>query len=481
MLTVNNLLAFAPQLWLLAGAFLILGLGRISGARTAPEGAVIGVAAIIGAFFALVTQFRSSLSILDGAFLVDGYSLFFDVLVLTAAALTLLAGLAYSRRLEGLSGDFAGFVLLAALGAMLTASAGDMIALFASVELLSLNLYVMAALVRREWVPTQAALKYMLAGLTGSAVLAYGLAMLYGLTGETSLRAVGTVLTSARPDNPAVLLALTLVVGGFALKLGVAPLQWWVPEVFDAAPLPVLVFMVSGGLAALFAALVRLTEWSFGPTQVAAPALLALLAALTMTAGNLAALFENRLRRILAYSTIAQLGYGLAALVALKQSGGIAAALILILGLSLSSVAALIAVLGYQQVMESEQLADLAGMSRHAPGLALLLGLAVASLIGAPPLAGFFGKFLVAQWVTQAGLAWLAILLLLNTLISAIYYLRILKVAFIDPSPFELDPVHHGRALWTALAALTAGLLLGGLFLGPMYSAATNAAKALLH
>jgi NADH-quinone oxidoreductase subunit N len=292
---------------------------------------------------------------------------------------------------------------------------------------------------------------------------------------------VGTVLANQDGISPALVLALGLVLGGFTVKLGAAPLQWWVPDVFEAVPLPVVGFIASSGLAATFAVFLRFMEWSFAPRKVAVPAVLALVAAVSMTFGNLAALFEDRLRRLLAYSTAAQAGYALAGLAAFKQEGGISAVLIFILALALANLAALTAVVGYQRAMESDRLADLAGMSRHAPGLALVLGLAVASLIGAPPLAGFFGKLLVTQSVIQAGFTWLAILVLVNSLVAAIYYLRVLKAVFIDPAGFELDPVHYGGSLRTAMTVSAAGLMASTVFLGPLYTAAGHATRALLH
>ncbi len=478
MKTLDNLLVFSPELWLLAGAIVVLVLGR--GQAEARPGVLLGLLALAGSFLALATQLRSTLLILDGAFVLDGYAKFFDVVFLVAAALTLVMALTAPGAFEPPSASFSAFVLLATLGAMLAASAAEMVSVFLSLELLGISIVLMALLARRGAASAHAGIMYLVSSVVGSAVLLYGLAIVYGLTGETTLRAVGTALVERSASEPVVLAAVVLLIAAFALKLGFVPLHWWLAETFQGAPLPAAAFLSSVGIGAAFAVFARLIQATFGPTKVGFPLVLAVLAAGTMTYGSLAALGQTSIRRLLAYLTIAQVGYGLAS-VAAVQHGGLNALLLFALTLIITNLGACWALLAYSQAIDGDRVADLAGMSRYAPALALIAAISLASIAGVPPLAGFFGKVFVLQAAVQAGDSWLAVIGVANILLLVFAVVRVIRVASLDPHTFEIDAVRLGRPVAAGLGLTAAAVIALAIFLGPLYAAAAAGASALGH
>ena len=477
MRTFGNLLAFSPELWLLCGAIVVFVLARFtSGAATTS----VAVITIVLAFFALATQFKQTLTILDGAFVLDGYGIVVDVVVLAATALVLLAGSADILPGETPSPALPGFVVLATLGAMLAASAAEMVALFVGLELLAVNLYVLAGLARRGPGASIAGFGYLTAGAASSGLLLYGLALLFGLTGETRLSVAGQVLAAGAPNQAAVMLTLSLLLGGFGLRMGLLPARWWTRGFEVGVPLRVIMFIESVGVVTAVAVFGRLAATTFSGTHIAYPAVIAGVAAVAMTAGNLLALTQTSVRRLVAYSTIAQAGFALAAFTNLKGNG-ITALLVFLVALALTSVGVFSAVIAYARSVHSDAIRDLAGMSRYSPRLAIALAVALLSLAGLPPVAGFFGKLLVLQAAVSGGYSWLAVVGAVNIVLGALGYLRVVRIIFVDPPVFEVTPACLGRGIQTALGLATAGTAFMGLLLGPLYAAATYGRNALIH
>jgi len=475
--TFGNLLAFSPELWLLGGAIVVFVLARFtSGAATTS----VALITIVLAFFALATQFKQTLTILDGAFVLDGYAIVVDVVVLAATALVLLAGSADILPGETPSPALPGFVVLATLGAMLAASAAEMVALFVGLELLAVNLYILAGLARRGPGASIAGFGYLTAGAASSGLLLYGLALLFGLTGETRLSVAGQVLAAGAPNQAAVMLTLSLLLGGFGLRMGLLPARWWTRGFEVGVPLRVIMFIESVGVVTAVAVFGRLAATTFSGTHIAYPAVIAGVAAVAMTAGNLLALTQTSVRRLVAYSTIAQAGFALAAFTNLKGNG-ITALLVFLVALALTSVGVFSAVIAYARSVHSDAIRDLAGMSRYSPRLAIALAVALLSLAGLPPVAGFFGKLLVLQAAVSGGFAWLAVVGAVNIVLGALGYLRVVRVIFVDPPVFEVTPARLGRGIQTALGLATAGTAFMGLLLGPLYAAATYGRNALIH
>ena len=477
MRTFGNLLAFSPELWLLGGAIVVFVLARFTSGAATTSVALITIGL---AFFALATQFKQTLTILDGAFVLDGYAIVVDVVVLAATALVLLAGSADILPGETPSPALPGFVVLATLGAMLAASAAEMVALFVGLELLAVNLYILAGLARRGPGASIAGFGYLTAGAASSGLLLYGLALLFGLTGETRLSVAGQVLAAGAPNQAAVMLTLSLLLGGFGLRMGLLPARWWTRGFEVGVPLRVIMFIESVGVVTAVAVFGRLAATTFSGTHIAYPAVIAGVAAVAMTAGNLLALTQTSVRRLVAYSTIAQAGFALAAFTNLKGNG-ITALLVFLVALALTSVGVFSAVIAYARSVHSDAIRDLAGMSRYSPRLAIALAVALLSLAGLPPVAGFFGKLLVLQAAVSGGFAWLAVVGAVNIVLGALGYLRVVRIIFVDPPVFEVTPARLGRGIQTALGLATAGTVFMGLLLGPLYAAATYGRNALIH
>jgi len=475
--TLGNLLAFSPELWLLGGAILVFVLARFtSGVFTTS----VALMTVILAFLALSTQFKQTLTILDGAFLLDGFAIVVDVIILASAALVLLANAADMLPGESPSAALPGFALLATLGAMLAASAAEMVAIFLALELLAVNLYVLAGLARRGAAASIAGFGYLTAGAASSALLLYGLALLFGLTGQTRLADAGHALASVAPNQAAVMVMLSLLLGGFALRFGLLPSRWWTRSFEVGVPLRVVMLIDSVGVVAAFAVFGRLAATTFSGSRIAYPAVIAGVAAVAMTAGNLLALTQTSVRRLLAYSTIAQAGFALVAFTNIKGTG-IAALLIFLVALALTSIGAFAAVVAYARSIHSDAIRDLAGMSRYAPALAIALAVALLSLAGLPPLAGFFGKLLVLQAAVNGGYAWLAVVGVVNILLAAVGYVRVIRTIFIDSPVFEVSPARLDRGIQAAVGLASAGIVFMGLLLGPLSAAAAYGRNALLH
>jgi NADH-quinone oxidoreductase subunit N len=432
------------------------------------------------AFAALATQFKQTITILDGAFLLDGFAIVLDVVVLGAAALSLLASQA-----DVLPGDLEqpvvpAFYLMATLGAMLAISAAEIISLFVSLEVLAVSLYVLAALVRRGPGSMTVSVGFAVTGIAASGIVLYGLALLFGLTGHTQLHAAGTALAALKPNQPAVLLTLSLLIVGFGFRMGVAPIRWWIRGFEIGVALRVLVVIYSVGVVAGFAVFGRILTSSFAGTRIGYAPILAIVAAVTMTAGTLLAITQNSLRRMVVYSAIGQAGFGLAAFTDLSRLG-LPALTVFLVALALTTTCAYAAVIAYARSVHTDVIRDLAGISAPMPALALALTLAFLSMAGIPPLAGFFGKLLILQATIDGGYAWLAVIGAVNILIAAFGYLRVIKAAFVDPPIYEVVPARLDTGIRAGLALACIGVVFMGLLLGPLYSAATYGRNALLH
>ncbi len=477
MRTFGNLLAFSPELWLLAGAIAIFLVARL---RPRTSTTTVALVSLVLAFLALATQFKQTITILDGAFLLDGFAIFLQVVLLGAAALCLLASRADTLPGESPAAAEPGFFLLATLGAMLAASGAEMVSLFLALELLAINLYVLTGLARRGAGGVSAGLGYLVVGAASSAILLYGLAVIFGLSGQTRLAAAGQALAALAGAQPALLLALCLVLAGFALRMGLLPARWWTRGFETGVPPRVIMFALSVGVVTAFAVFGRIEASTFAGSPIPYAAVLAVVAALAMTAGNLLAVTQSSVRRLLVYSSIGQAGYALAAFTDLKRAG-IGALLVFLTALALTGICAFAVIIAYARSVHSDAIRDLAAMSRSTPGLALALGLAAMSLVGLPPVAGFFGKLLVLQAAVDGGYAWLAVVGALNIVLAALGYVRIIRIAFFDPPVFEVAPVRLSLSIRAAVSLSSVGIVFMGLFLGPLYTAASYGKAALLH
>jgi len=395
----------------------------------------------------------------------------FKVMVLLAGAFTSLMSIDVNG--IGRKGEFYLTIIVATLGASLMSAAADLIMIFVALETTTIPLYILAGFKRNDGRSAESGMKYFLFGSFMSAVMLYGLSLLYGFTGQTNIYALADFLTSpAFGENPVpVLGAMVLILVGFGFKISAVPFHFWTPDVYEGAPTPVTAYVSVASKAASFALLLRFLVAVFPADMMIGGAeihgfwvqLAAVTAVITMTLGNVVALAQRNIKRLLAYSSIAQAGYtliGLAAIGAQEQS--VAAVAFYMFMYTFTNLLAFAVVVLFSEATGSETIADLAGLSRRSPWLALTMTIALLSLGGVPPAAGFFGKFFLFQAAVAADLTWLAIYGVLMSIIALYYYLVVVKVMYVDRSEDESKPIPMSRPYaWVLGVTSIAVLILG--------------------
>jgi NADH-quinone oxidoreductase subunit N len=410
--------------------------------------------------------------------LVDRFTLFFDMVLCLGGALAALLAGGYlpEHRLD--RGEFFPLLLFATVGAMILAAAGDLLSLFIGLETMSLGVYAMVGFRRGSMRSTEGAVKYFLLGSFAAALLLYGGALVYGATGKTDLKGIGAAVRAAAEGgsfNWAMLIvAMVLMLAGLAFKVSAVPFHMWTPDAYEGAPTPVTTFMAVAVKSAAFAAMLRVLLGAFGdPSSMSWgsgwPPVVALLAVLTMTVANLIAGRQESVKRMLAYSSIAHAGYVLVGVVALmkNEAGGQESILFYLLTYTVSTAGAFGAlVLCGSRGREAVSYEDLAGIGRRHPAAALAFSFFLLSLAGVPPTAGFFGKLYLLRASIGAGLTTLAVLLLLNSVVAAYYYLRVMVYMYMrEPAPGApiAVPMRSGYVN-AALGLSAAGVLFLGIF-----------------
>jgi len=494
-----DLLIVAPEIAVLLTALLVMVVDMFLPQAQKPRLAWLSLVGVVAAAGLAYYIWDGTNPALQDMLAADGYALFFQLAILAAAGLALLFSFDYVRRIGLPQGEYYALLLLATAGMMLMAAAINLMTIFVALEILSLALYALVGLDRSRLRSGEAALKYFLLGALASGFLLYGMALVYGQAGTMSLAGVREVVGQAAPaagSEGLLLVGLGLMIVGFGFKVALVPFQMWTPDVYEGAPTSVTAFMSVGAKAAGFAALGRVALYAFGARQDDWVWVLAILAAVTMTLGNLAALRQASLKRMLAYSSIAHAGYilvGVAAGNALGTSG-VLFYLLAYAFMNVGAFALIIAAAHFppaspdsvaEGLERGEALKDLAGLASHKPGLALAMALFMLSLAGMPPLAGFMGKLYVFGAAVQAGLVWLAIVGVLNSVVSAYYYLRVVVYMYMRPGPVpkvDSTPAPHlvSPALQVGLALAAAVVVVLGLWPGPVLELARIAAASLL-
>ena len=388
-----------------------------------------------------------------GFVVVDTFTTFFRVLFCILAIFAVVVAPEYLERRSIPAAEFYATILFSTVGAMTIALASDLITVFIGLELMTIPIYVLAGMARRDRYSNEAALKYFLLGAFSSAMLLYGFAWLYGLSGTTTFAGIAEAIATGGLTNGATLVALGLVTVGLAFKAAVVPFHQWTPDAYDGAPTPATAFMSVAPKAAAFAAILRIMIGSLGPLGLDWSAVFAILAAITMTGGNIVALVQGNVKRMLAYSSIAHTGYILAG-VAAYQAGASASAAVLfyVFAYGIMNLGAF-ACLIYLDLdgTRGATLDELNGFARRQPAGALAFAVFLISLTGIPPTIGFVAKVFILQPVLDAGLTWLAVVIALNAVLAAFYYLRVVVHMYM----YEVE-ANAPRLLRTA--SLSAGL-----------------------
>ncbi|MEX2030796.1 MAG: NADH-quinone oxidoreductase subunit N [Anaerolineales bacterium] len=473
------LAAILPEVLLLILAGIVLAadlLGRPSRRRMVGWVASIGVGATLVATLIYARPPAESPVILGGMIRHDWSGFAFQVLFLFSAAVACLL----SIDLHGLGerGEYYSLIIVSTLGMCLMASASDLVMLYLAIETTSIPLYVLAGFFKRDDRSTESGLKYFLFGALTSTVMLYGFSLLFGATGQTDLYQIAAAMSGKAIPSAVIAASAILVLVGFGFKVAVVPFHFWTPDVYEGAPTPITALISTASKAAGFAVLVRVMLAAFPEVVPFWTSLLAILAAATMTLGNLLALVQKNMKRLLAYSSIAHAGYALIGVVALSELGS-ASVVFYLLAYVVTNLATFAVVVLFAQSAGSETIADYAGLSRRSPGLALVLLIGMLSLAGMPPLAGFVAKVYVFAAAVQSGWIWLAFVGVLNSIIGLYYYLTVLKVAYLFRSPDEAKPIHVPAPHAIALGLCVVAILVIGTLSAPWLDWSLRAAASL--
>ncbi|KPK99761.1 MAG: hypothetical protein AMJ91_06415 [candidate division Zixibacteria bacterium SM23_73_3] len=401
-----------------------------------------------------------------GMFQADSFSAYFNLIFLLTGFLTIASSVEFTQRLPSNKGEYFGLILLSMVGMMFLASAGDLLTLYVSLELTTIPLFVLASYRKDEFKSTEAGLKYLILGGISSALLLFGISLIYGLTGTTFLTEVRTTLIvrflSTGNVGPALVLGFIFMIAGFGFKLALVPFHMWVPDVYEGAPTPITAFLSVASKATGIAAFLRVFFHAFLIFQVDWVMLMAVLAALAMIIGNIIALLQTNIKRMLAYSSIAQIGYILLGVVAASSRGVSSVAFYTFVYL-FANMGAFITAIAFSHKTGSDEIKDYAGLSRRSPALAAMMAVFMLSLVGIPPLAGFMGKYYLFSAAIEQRYIWLVVIAILTSVISLYYYLNVVRQMYFQTSTEE-SPILMGAALKTALLICVIGVLLLGIY-----------------
>ncbi|MXV75985.1 NADH-quinone oxidoreductase subunit N, partial [Candidatus Poribacteria bacterium] len=439
---------------------------------------VLGWMTIVGAGIALWVSIQMHQAGTVGIqfndmFKVDSFSLFFNIIFLVSTILVVLISMSYLDRGDRKQGPYYLLILLATLGMMLMAAGNELIIVFLGLELMSLSLYVLAGYFRESPASSEAGMKYLLLGAFASAFFLYGIALIYGGAGTTSIPAIAEAITAGN-KSPLLLAGMFLLVVGFGFKVAIVPFHQWAPDVYEGAPTTIAAFISAGPKAAGFAAFLRIFMEALPNLQVEWSGVLILLAMLTMTVGNVIAIAQTNIKRMLAYSSIAHAGYVLIGLGAANDDG-ISSAMLYLLIYCVMNIGAFGAViLAKTADGESLMISDYAGLGTRKPLLAMFMSVMLLSLAGFPPTAGFVGKFYIFKSAVGAGHIWLVIIGAINTAISAFYYLRVVVTMYMREPEEELEFSPYASTLVIGLILAVVGVLLIGILPSLMLTPAQN-------
>ncbi|HEY8125066.1 MAG TPA: NADH-quinone oxidoreductase subunit NuoN [Methylocystis sp.] len=466
---------FLPETILAVGVMALILIGAFRGERGFGLVDEMAVGILGLALVAIALSTTPDTSIFDGAYIDDGFSRFMKALTLIGAIVSILLSVDWLQR-NGLEKfEYPVLIMLSTLGMLLLISADNLIALYLGLELMSLALYVMAAFARDDGRSSEAGLKYFVLGALSSGMMLYGASLLYGFAGTVSFAGIAAVVSTSAPIG--VIFGLVFVLAALAFKMSAAPFHMWTPDVYQGAPTPVTAFFASAAKMAAVAITVRIVITAFPGVKDQWRQIIIFIAIASMLLGSFAAIGQENIKRLMAYSSIGHMGFALIGLAAGDEAGvrGVAIYLTIYLIMTLGTFAAILAMRINGRYVEN--VSDLAGLSRTNGWMAFFLAMLMFSLAGVPPLAGFFAKYYVLLAAVDAGLFGLAVIGVLASAVAAYYYLRVVKVMYFDePAPvFDRAPM----ALRAVLAASTLALLGFWVYPTPVMDAAAAAAKSL--
>src|SRR5437667_816873 len=471
---IPALLPALPEIVLAIGAMLLLMVGAFRGEQTAKgiEGAAILLLVLTGLIVVLLPA--GKLVTFGGSFIVDGFARFLKLLALAGSAAAILMSFDYLKLEKQERFEYPILILLSATGMLMLISATDLIALYLGLELMSLPLYVVAAINRDSVRSTEAGLKYFVLGALSSGMLLYGASLVYGFTGTVGFAAIAK---AAGQGGIGLVFGLVFLFAGFCFKVSAVPFHMWTPDVYEGAPTPITAFFAAAPKVAGIAMFVRTTIVAFPGILTQWQQIVVFVAIASMALGAFAAIGQKNIKRLMAYSSIGHMGFALVGLAAGTQQGvhGVLVYMAIYVAMTLGAFACILSMRRDGQMVE--QIADLAGLARTKPTMAFFFAMLLFSLAGVPPLAGFFAKFYVFLAAIQAGLFTLAVIGVVTSVVGAYYYLAIVKTMYFDEPAKPFEPMPY--ELKAVLAVTGLFNLLFFVYPSPLIEAANAAAKSL--
>ncbi len=390
-------------------------------------------------------------------FIVDSYAIGFKLIFIGTAFMTIMGSMDYVAQHLKHRGEFYGLLLMCTTGMMFLSSAGELISMYVALELSTIALYVLATFMKRDLKSTEAGLKYLILGAASSGILLYGLSLIYGLTGSTVMSEIGMKLFIGPGTKLAAYFAIVMFVAGFGFKLAAAPFHMWAPDVYEGAPTPVTAFLSVASKAAGLVAFVRLFFEALLIAKSEWVVILEVVAILAMVIGNVVALMQTNIKRMLAYSSIAQVGYVLVALAAgIDLSVG--SMMIFLLAYLFANIGAFIIVIAFSNVTGSDNIKDYAGLIKRSPVAAVIMTIFMLSLVGLPPTAGFFAKYWLFAAAVKEGLYGIVVVAVLTSVVSLFYYMNVVRVMFFiapeDDSPIMLTGMVKTSLVFSTIMVL---------------------------
>ncbi len=463
----RTLFLLSPELILLAAVFVVFGLDLIWRDQEKGWLPYVALAGLMATMVSIILLWGREAGGLEGVYAADRFALLFKSIAVVSTGLVIFSAVEFMRDRTTFQGEFYSLLLFATLGISVVASAANLILIFLAIELVSFSTYILTGYLRDEPASSEAAIKYFLYGAVASAIMLYGMSLLYGATATIHLREIAAVLAQSDGSLKGVIYpAVILLTVGFGFKMGIVPFHQWAPDAYQGAPTPVTAFLSVGPKAAGFAVMARVVMVAFPSLQPERVPFLALISVLTMTLGNLVAIWQKNIKRLLAYSSIAQTGYVLLGIVATTPVGMTALLLYLIVYL-FSNLGAFAIVIIFSNNGGGDDVEDYAGLSVRSPGLALAMLFFLLSLAGIPPTAGFIGKLYLFTGIMKDNLVWLMVIGVLNSVVSLYYYLEIVRQMYVVPPETE-QPVFGSRTLSSVVYISLAGIFLLGLYPTPL-------------
>ena len=484
-MTLDQFIPFLPEIFLATAGFVVLLLGVSLGRRGIRPLSLLGISSLVvaGLLVWLVGRpIDGAETILGGMLVVDSLAVFFKFLVLAAGALTIMMSAGFLERSGYGGGEYVSLILFATVGMFVMASGANLASLYVGLELMALSVYVLVGYFKLETKSNEGAVKYFVLGAASSAVLLYGISLVYGALGTLDLATIRSTLTAVPSTNPMLALGMLLVGFGMLFKVAAVPFHVWTPDAYEGAPTPVTAFISVAPKAAAFAMFMRLFLGAFAPGVDQWRVVLWVAAAATMIFGNVAALTQDNVKRMLAYSSIAHAGYALMGIVAANAMGAWALLMYMVVYAFMNLGAFGFVILLESKGYAGEVIGDYAGLSRRHPGAALGMLIFMLALAGIPPTAGFMGKLYLFAAAVEGGYVVLTVIAVLMSAVSLYYYFRIVVQMYLRDGEEEgASPAELLRDRWTevAIAVCVIVTMIIGIFPASLVGWAKNAAGAL--